>query len=78
MTHAPAPTESKPTGPKKPRRKTELPMTLPIKGEIILIEVMGLAELVECQSEWKSKLANVPDMELELRAINAEIRRKAK
>lgn len=59
---------------KKPRTKVILP-THVSDGEI---SSFSLTELAALQTDWKEKLANVPLLELQLRAINQEIRKRAK
>ena len=63
---------------KKVRNKTVLPDALVIDGEDALLEDLSLPELVDYKFAWENKLADMPRLALELKAIHAEIRRKAK
>lgn len=62
----------------KTRKVTELPTTIFYDGEQVQFQDMSLTELVDRKYEWQNKLEGVHLLELELRAINQEIRRKAK
>lgn len=66
------------TAEKKKRNTVELPTSIDAGAGHIILEGLSLAELAEHQAEWKQKLADMPKIALELRAINQEIRRKAK
>lgn len=67
-----APTE------KKKRVMKQLPTSIGSDDAgYTVLEGMTLAELAEAQEKWKKNLENVPKMELELRAINVEIRKRA-
>ena len=69
---------------KKPRKVTDLPASIRIvraDGEtenLRFLDSLSLAELADYQSEWKATIAAMPNKELELRAINAEIRKRAR
>jgi hypothetical protein len=63
---------------RKPRLKIELPTSID-KGEgHVLLEAMTLVELVEEKTSYEKQLANIGKTKLELRAINAEIRKRAR
>jgi hypothetical protein len=68
-----------PSSPVPIKRKTvELPTSIDDGGGHVILEGLSLAELAEYQEKWKNRLAAVPRTELELKAINAAIRAKAK
>lgn len=63
---------------KKPRNKAMLPTILEGANGTVEISQIPDAEIFAFRDSWKKKLADVPRIELELRAINAAIRAKAK
>lgn len=69
-------TEAKPE--RKKRAKTELPTTVEINGSEVELSEQSLPVLASIQNDLKNALANVPFDELRLRAVNAEIRKRAK
>jgi hypothetical protein len=67
-----------PTQQKKPRQQVELPTSIDDGAGHVILSGLSLAELADWQKSWKQKMADVPRIELELRAINAAIRSKAR
>jgi hypothetical protein len=59
---------------KKPRQRTELPTEL---SDGTVIADKSIEDLIAMRDDHQKLLADVPRIELELRAIRAEIRRKA-
>jgi hypothetical protein len=64
----------KDTTTKKPRTKTELPTTL---SDGTVLADQAIEQLIELRDGHQKLLADVPRIELELRAIRNSIRRKA-
>lgn len=67
----------------KTRKTTQLPSSITIvdddgNQENHIIENLSLADLAAHQERLKRLLADVPSIQLELKAINAQIRKKAK
>jgi hypothetical protein len=71
MTHAEKPT-------RKPRVTQQLPTTIIDGNSEIVIADLGLEELVRFLNLTREQLADMPKLELEARALSAEIRRKAR
>lgn len=63
---------------KRKRTKTELPTEIVVDGTTVTLAGMDLPYLARAQTNLKELLADVPRLELELRAINQEIRRRAR
>lgn len=64
---------------KKKRKITELLTVIKnAKDEPVTISDLSLTELANYQAGLHQMLANVPYIQLELRSINAEIRKRAK
>ena len=63
---------------KKKRTATILPTQIDAGDGLLTLAEAPLSELAKLQADWKEKLANAPLIELQLRAINAEIRKRAK
>ena len=64
--------------PKKKRKSVDLPTSIDDGNGHVILEGLSINELAGYQDKWKSRLADVPRIELELKAINASIRAKAK
>jgi hypothetical protein len=62
---------------KKKRTPVALPTSIDRGDTHLLLSGLSLTELAELQAQWKQKLADVPRIALELRAINAAIRKCA-
>lgn len=61
------------------RKKVELPTTITdVMGIALSISDLSLAELVERKARLEDQLSAVEERKLELRAINAAIRSKAR
>lgn len=62
---------------KKTRTVTELPTSIDDGTGHVILADLSLAELADYQQRWKQKLADIPRLQLELRAINQAIRKCA-
>ena len=62
----------------KRRTVTELPTSIDDGAGHVILAGLSLPELADWQKSWKQKMADIPRIELELRSINAEIRKRGR
>jgi hypothetical protein len=63
---------------RKPREKVELPLQIAVGDEDLIIADLSRSEILHYIEQWEKLLANAPKIELELRALRVEMKRKLK
>jgi hypothetical protein len=64
--------------PRKPREKVELPTSIELPEGELLLEAMTREQILQYIEMWEKLLQNVPKVELELRSLKAEMKRRLK